>query len=251
MGCIGGYYLDYQANCQSCPVRGSSGCTINSLLACQGGYWLDNNAANCLQCDPHCQQCSSLTRCASCYQGYFLTSAFSCQVCLSICATCSDASSCLTCTNPAYFYNSTTAACQAGTTPNCTVFFNSTRCSQCDSKFLLAANGSCIEISNSSLISHCIAYQSVSGSIGCRNCSEGYFNSTGICLWGCSVLCSACFGPHFGLCFGCEDGSYLSNMHCIPNYHLRGGASYQKYYTPYQNPTFFQPTNIGSSSCIP
>ncbi len=81
--CIGGYYIDYQTNCQVCPIIGTSICTINSLQSCLSNYWLDNNAANCISCDPNCLQCSSTTKCSLCNQGYYLLSNYTCAPCQS------------------------------------------------------------------------------------------------------------------------------------------------------------------------
>ena len=80
--CNEGFYLDYQLNCQTCPIAGTKVCTISSLISCLNNHWLDNNAANCIQCDPNCQQCSSTTRCSTCNQGSYLQSNFTCALCM-------------------------------------------------------------------------------------------------------------------------------------------------------------------------
>jgi len=250
--CVPGYYLDYQTNCQSCPITGTNICTINSLISCANSYELDNNAANCIQCDPNCLQCSSTTKCASCNSGYYLASNFSCQACQSQCLTCSSSSSCLLCANSSFYYNSSLGLCSSGSSSNCVVFLNSTRCQQCDSSSYLNSSSSCVLIQSSSLIFNCIINQMSGSVLSCKNCSNGYYNTSSGCIYGCSVLCTACMGAHYGLCYGCISNVVLNNMNCLPNFNINGGAAYQLYYTAYNNPTFFVPsTSIGTNTCRP
>ena len=93
-------------------------------------------------------------------------------------------------------------------------------------------------------------YGNNNGAIVCRNCTIGYFNSTNGCFYSCSNLCTSCFGPHYGLCYGCISSAYILNQHCIPIYNLMQGASYQLFYTAFNNPTFFSGTLRTSSGCL-
>ena len=246
--CISGYYLDYQTNCQTCPIIGTAVCTISSLQSCLSNYWLDNNAANCIACDPNCQQCSSTTKCSSCNQGYYLLSNYTCAQCQTQCLSCADSSSCLLCANSTLYFNATLGACTAGTTTNCVIHSTSIRCSQCSLGYYLSNASVCIQVSQ--LISQCQVYGSTNGTITCRNCTVGYFNATAGCYYGCSILCNSCYGPHYGLCYACISNAYLLNGHCIPIFNLIQGASFQLYYTAYNNPTFFSGTTTLSSGCL-
>ena len=87
--------------------------------------------------------------------------------------------------------------------------------------------------------------------IRCLNCSIDYYNYTGICNYGCSILCLSCYGPHYGLCYDCQDNSELVNLHCIPRYNTMGGAAYQLYYSAFNHPSFFNGGQLQSEdSCI-
>lgn len=248
--CITGYYLDYQTNCQTCPIIGTSVCTISSLQSCLANYWLDNNAANCIACDPNCFQCSSTTKCSICNQGYFLLSNYTCSQCQSQCSSCTDANSCTLCANQTLYYNSTLGYCLSGSSSNCYISLNGTRCSQCMPGYYLNSSFLCIEVSSSQLISGCQVYSVNNATISCRNCSVGYFNASSGCIYGCSNLCTSCSGAHYGLCYGCISNAYLLNQHCIPIYNLLQGASYQLFYTAFNNPTFFSGYSITGSGCL-
>ncbi len=144
--CISGYYLDYQRLCQICPITGTAICTINSLQSCLSNYWLDNNAANCIQCDPNCQQCSSTTKCAICLQGYFLQFNYTCSACQLQCLQCTDSISCQICLNSSLYFNTSSKLCILGGSSNCFTPINSTNCSICDDGYYLS-EGSCFPVS--------------------------------------------------------------------------------------------------------
>ena len=250
--CNEGYYLDYQLNCQSCPIAGSKICTINSLISCQNNFWLDNNAANCIQCDFNCQQCSSTTRCSTCQQGFYLKVDFTCGACLGECLECSSNSSCLSCSISSLFFNTNTGNCSSGPVLNCVSYDSARTCLQCDNSSYLDSAKQCITLSNSSVFSQCSAYiQLANSSVICGNCSLGWFNSTPGCSYGCSVLCTSCYGPHFGLCWSCRNNAYLSNLQCLPLFNTKGGAAFQLHYTASNNPTVFSLGAIrAEDSCI-
>ena len=180
-------------------------CTITSLISCLNGYWLDNNAANCIRCDPFCMLCSSTTRCSVCQEGYYLRNDFSCGSCMGICLSCGGNSSCLTCKVSNEVFNSSSGQCQGGVIVNCVLYDSTGKCIICDNSSYLDQNtGQCIPINALNLVQQCQTYQVIAnGSIICSNCSNGFFNSTDGCHFGCSVLCTACYGPHYGLCYGC------------------------------------------------
>jgi len=232
--------LDYQTLCQSCPIAGSKVCTISSLISCLSNYWLDNNAANCISCDPYCQQCSSTTRCSVCLPSYYLTFNFTCSFCPSMCSTCFSNSSCSSCSTPSSYFNSSTGLCSTGGLLGCLEYDGDGKCLTCNSSSYLLL-GQCVSVPSSSLVNDCETHSLLNnGSIACTNCSADYFNSTVGCLYGCSVLCTSCYGPHFGLCFGCISAATLFNYHCLPTFNLNSGAVYQLYYCPFSNPSFFK-----------
>lgn len=242
--------MDYQTNCQTCPIIGTAVCTISSLQSCLSNYWLDNNAANCIACDINCFQCSSTTKCSVCNQGFYLLSNYTCSQCQAQCLSCSDSNSCIVCANQTLYFNSTQGQCLAGTASNCLISSSNSKCSQCISGYYLNSSSLCVQVSTSQLVSDCQIYGNNNGTIFCKNCSIGYFNFTNGCYYACSNLCTSCFGPHYGLCYGCISNAYLMNYHCIPIYNLMQGASYQLFYTAYNNPTFFSGSLVSSSGCL-
>ena len=238
--CGQGYYLDYQTICQSCPIAGTKVCTISSLISCLNNYWLDNNAANCIACDPNCQQCSSTTRCSTCLPAFYLNFNFTCSACPSQCATCSSNTTCTSCLTSGSFFNSSKSACISGTVTNCVQYDSGGSCTVCNNSSYMS-NSQCLAVSPTQLISQCQTYLLSNGSISCTNCSQGFFNaSSGQCIYGCSLLCTSCYGPHFGLCFSCIPSASLYNLHCLPSYNINSGSAYQLYFSPFSNPTFFQ-----------
>lgn len=205
VSCLEGYYLDYQASCQSCPILGTKVCTISSLLSCLSNFYLDNNAAACVQCDPNCAKCSSTTKCSECLQGYYLTLEYTCALCSSLCSTCSSFASCLVCSNSTLYFDAASGNCLTGTVPHCLVFKSAAVCAVCDSSSYLTSSSQCAPLNSSQLIANCERYSMLAnGTLTCSNCSAGLYNSSLACSFGCSLLCSSCYGPHYGLCFACQ-----------------------------------------------
>jgi hypothetical protein len=155
--------------------------------------------------------------------------------------------------NSSLSYNSATLKCHSPSMLNCYIPLNLTSCQQCDSSSYLVSPNQCVQINNSSLIANCQQHALYSnGTIYCRNCSTAYFNSTSSCLYGCSIMCNTCFGPHYGLCYGCVSNSVFSNFHCLPTYNINGGSAFQLLYTAFNNPTFFtNGTILLPTGCIP
>ena len=128
------------------------------MISCQNNYWLDNNAANCIQCDPNCVQCSSTTRCSKCNDGYYLLSNFTCSMCMSQCLTCSAGSTCSICQNTNYFFNSSSGTCQIGPIADCISYDTSGKCLKCNNQSYLDTSQQCTIISNGNLVSFCDSY---------------------------------------------------------------------------------------------
>jgi len=76
------------------------------------------------------------------------------------------------------------------------------------------------------LISNCNLYSSPSS---CGTCSSSYYISSGKCL-PCSILCTSCYGLHFGLCTVCSSSASLFNQMCLANKY-NSNSEYQLYYT--------------------
>jgi hypothetical protein len=155
--CGEGYYLDYQTNCQSCPITGTKVCTISSLISCLSNYWLDNNAANCLPCDPNCQQCSSTTRCSLCLTGYYLTSNFTCGKCMAQCGSCSGNTTCSSCLTEGTVYSASSGGCIGGSVSGCKYYDSAGICITCNSSTYLSGN-SCLGVPPASLINQCLVH---------------------------------------------------------------------------------------------
>lgn len=163
--------------------------------------------------------CLSATNCGTCNQGYFI-SLYKCQICNLNCLSCQNSSACTSCSSGLYL--NTSNLCQQCniTFPNC---FNCTfsNCTVCMSGYYISATKTCLI--TTTIITNCLVYGSSSA---CSICNLGYFlNSTsGICIYGCSNLCSNCSGAHFGLCYSCNSNSVLFNMNCLPIYNINGGV---------------------------
>lgn len=96
----------------------------------------------------------------------------------------------------------------------------------------------------------------------CESCKDGYYNLTDYtnasgltCYYGCSIACSKCSGPHYGMCDACvSDTEFtLTNRHCIPRLNLNDGTAFQHLYTAFNNNSFFEantsPRLIPPDSC--
>jgi hypothetical protein len=131
--------------------------------------------------------------------------------------------------------------CVQGSVGNCVLYGATNGCAMCDGSSALTPSGQCLLLAASATVAKCASYsQFVDGSTGCTNCTAGYYNSsTSLCRFGCSVLCSSCYGPHYGLCWGCQINAYMLNLHCLPLYNLQAGAAFQLYRTAFNNPSFF------------
>lgn len=239
LACQTGYYLDQTTGlCELCPMNGTNSCPSSSTISsCQPSYYLSNDGANCLQCDPNCNLCVSATQCGTCQSGYYL-SAFKCFKCLTGCLTCQSANACSSC--PIGTFLGSDGACAS-----CSIRFPS--CSSCTANSCLACSSNsypknatyCSTLPTHAPIPNCLVYTS---NMSCQVCQLGYFPKLGQCLPFCSSLCVNCSGPHFGLCFSCSSDSYLFNMNCVPFYNVQGGLAYQYLITPRNNPSAFTPS---------
>ena len=75
-------------------------------------------------------------------------------------------------------------------------------------------------------VGNCNVYSSPST---CSTCVSTYFLSAGKCL-SCSLLCTNCYGIHFGVCTACSSSATLFNQMCLANKY-NSNNEYQVYYS--------------------
>ncbi len=75
-------------------------------------------------------------------------------------------------------------------------------------------------------ISNCNLYSS---SAVCSSCLSGYYLQNSKCQ-PCSMLCTSCYGLHFGQCSACASNAVLFNQMCLPINYL-ANSQYQLYYS--------------------
>ena len=76
------------------------------------------------------------------------------------------------------------------------------------------------------LVSNCNLYSS---SAVCSSCLSGYYLQSSKCQ-PCSMLCTACYGLHFGQCTACATNAVLFNQMCMPINYI-ANSQYQLYYS--------------------
>ena len=245
MGCVNGYYYDYNQSicsqcsneCASCSMISTNctQCTVGyslyqgntCVLTCPSGFY--SNAGVCTACTtPSCASCPA-NQCQSCVSGFvivitngtvscanscpvmtFLDSVTNiCHSCGNNCNVCTSATSCTTCNNVTNLYlGYCLTTCPSGYAPVggiCTPCL--TGCKTCPT---LNNCSSC----NSGLVND--------GNGTCSpntnptvNCSTGYYpNTLGNCSQ-CYPTCHTCSGGQVTDCLTCFNGSNLINGVCI------------------------------------
>lgn len=212
--CNTGYYLSNSAciacssNCASCDVNG-----CNTFKESTGQITVRINGTNYpAVCDAGCQKCSNVnpSQCITCMQGFFLTTANTCQPCQSPCRTCSSSSSnsCLSCYNNAFLSGSQCLQCAASS--NCLTCSqsNTTQCLTCPYGYSLNSGRTCSQ----GCPNNCLA---CSNSTVCTLCIEGYSpNTQGVCL-PCLSNCRGCSSQANAVCVSCGQGFFVnSNQVC-------------------------------------
>jgi hypothetical protein len=99
--------------------------------------------------------------------------------------------------------------------------------------------GGCVSVSVT--VSNCASYSS---STACSACSTGFYLSNGQC-YPCSLLCSSCYGIHFGACTACNSLASLFNQMCLINNYLSSTLYYRYIAFPGQKALVTQ----GSTDC--
>ena len=222
--CSGSTYLDSSsASCKNCASGALTCASATVITSCQTGYYLTQNSLFCLACPSNCQSCpSSNTVCASCFSGYYLNSSI-CYACsLANCLTCSFVSSnqyCLTCNTSLYASLGTCRSCPS----NCNKCISTTTCTTCAQGYYLVAGG-CVLATSS--IDNCNTYQNATS---CATCLSSYYLSNSLC-YSCSILCTICYGLHFGACTACVSTATLFNQMCLVNNYI-SNTVYQLYYS--------------------
>ena len=113
IGCESEYYLIPEINqCFQCGQNCLNCTSLSQCTLCQQGFYNNNNnSGQCQQCLPQCLNCSSGSGCDQCADAYYFAVVMNqsmCYPCPLGCATCSNSSFCLTCTT---VYSYLTGSC--------------------------------------------------------------------------------------------------------------------------------------------
>lgn len=240
--CDTGSYLDANTlSCALCPVGAQSCVDQTTIQSCQTGYLKSSNSMFCTPCPSNCLSCpSSSSTCAVCATGYFLSSG-QCKACnVTNCAVCTAVGAnvfCTTCTSGYYKFNNTVcSSCPL----NCLSCTSSTICTGCNTGYYIQGGG-CSLVSSSLLIPNCLYYSNTTsgGKYLCTSCQSGYYlSSTSLQCVPCSIVCTSCYGNHFGRCTACASNALLFNQMCIPLSYT-SSTQMQVYFTPTSNPNEF------------
>lgn len=193
---------------------GAKSCSSSTaIIDCQTGYRKSSNSLYCTTCPSNCISCpNSDTVCSSCATGYYLNTSSLCSQCvISNCLTCIRSGSTIGCTSCNSGYILSSGTCKSCPN-NCKTCTSASVCTVCNTGYFISS-GTCVSTSNS--VTNCQTYSS---STVCSSCSTSYFLSSNVC-YPCSLLCSACIGPHFGLCTTCNsNAAYFNEMCLITNF---------------------------------
>jgi hypothetical protein len=135
------------------------------------------------------------------------------------CALISNNLRCQSCNTTFYLTSGTCVSCSS----NCNKCTTPTNCITCAQGYYLVAGG-CAKATTS--IDNCNTFQNATA---CGTCISSYYLSNSLC-YPCSVLCTACYGLHFGACTACISTATLFNQMCLVNNYI-SQSSYQLYYS--------------------
>jgi hypothetical protein len=244
--CDAGSYLNPDTlSCALCPLGAQTCLDATTIQSCLPGYQKSSNSMFCSPCPSFCLSCpSSVSVCSTCQTGYYTSTTGICKVCnISNCNSCTAVGSnvyCSTC-NAGYFkYNNTVcSACVS----NCLSCTNATICISCAANYYLQSGG-CVLVPAANRLLNCIYYSfntsnNNNNGYQCNTCQSSYYlspsssSSVSQCLT-CSILCTQCYGNHFGRCTSCTSNAILFNQMCIAIPYINSNTI-QLYYTATNN----------------
>ena len=219
--CESGYYINpNENNCMECENEHCLSCQSNGECdKCVDGYYLENG--DCLQCLSPCETCTGKesTKCLSCKKGYYFNeTSKSCHQCSSDCLDCTDLSHCTICIDG--YYSNESYECLSCSTlngMNCKTCSNR-ECFSCENgKELVTiqiSHDKSIDNSNEketisicrTVIDNCLEYSLTSDE--CQICSIGYLLQNGKCIES-SINCRE-YDNQTNKCLSCHDGYYLT-----------------------------------------
>lgn len=230
--CEDGAYLDTNTlTCKLCPMGAKTCADATTIVECESGYLKSSNSLFCTACPANCVSCPSSTSvCSVCASGYYM-SAGVCRRCnITNCDICTAVSSSVYCTTCASgYYRSSSTVCSACPL-NCRVCSSATVCTTCRSGYYIQGGGCALV---STLIDSCDVYSNATVNTvnKCTTCMNGYYvSTTGLQCVPCSIMCSSCYGDHYGRCTACNSNAKLFNQMCIP-YSYTSSSKVQLYYT--------------------
>ncbi|ELP86917.1 hypothetical protein EIN_314860 [Entamoeba invadens IP1] len=227
-----------------CKYKRSEGCEFfnskNICTECTDGFKMDFSRKMCV---PGVELCADIIvdnsdnlSCLSCYEGYTLTSATTCEKCKSynpsclvsdstctLCSVCApgyyiDNNKCISignCQYPhtstpkicssciaGYYLDETTRTCKKGNITNCIVYYDAIKCTTCESTYYYTS-GECQQYF------HCLNV----GNTGCNFCEYGYGLKDGHCVK-CNSNCIECFNDS-DVCKTCQHGYGVINGKCV------------------------------------
>lgn len=222
--CATGTYLNTVSyTCTNCP-SGALACSSPTVISqCLVGYYKTSNSMFCLPCPSNCLSCpSSNVLCTSCNKGYYLLSS-NCSPCTIVnCVACAYLSSSQVCSQCSTGYRLVSGSCSACSS-NCLSCSSASTCTLCAKNYYLSGS-SCAPVTTT--VANC---QTSSTATSCASCQVGYYLSNNKC-YSCSILCTQCWGDHFGACTACTANSNLFNSMCLINNYL-DSKTYQYLYS--------------------
>lgn len=209
--------------CTKCDIFNTRGILI--AQACDNGYYLKNG--KCLPCQSYCQDCSSLSYCVTCANGFMSirgqcilffceqmateTTCRKCKYgfCLSSDGRCYECSSLSNTCGNGYYVGADGTSCHRCAAPCLSCGGSATTCNSCLEGYELQGTHTCT-------IPSCIEMEGVA----CSTCKDGFYLSEDRMTCNpCSENCAAC-ADSADACTICKDGMELDELSesCIPTY---------------------------------
>lgn len=192
---------------------------VDACLKCEKGYILGENGSCFEFPDPAIKNCKNYNKnleCVECNNQYYIESPLSCKKVVPV-DNCllydgeSRYSKCQECV-AGFYINSTTQMCVTRTlTPieNCKDYADAAdKCQVCNANFIVSADGTNCEAS----IDNCTTIITVSSSLACIQCDQGYALIGNSCVLGTVEFCQQYSGAD---CSICQPGYNLKDNICV------------------------------------
>ncbi|OHS96483.1 hypothetical protein TRFO_37341 [Tritrichomonas foetus] len=217
--CVDGYYLS-DFKCKKCDKACKKCFDSNhfACIECADGYEerFSINRKYCSNCPSNCESCTEdLQTCIACEGGYYLNNNTKCEKCDDSCLGCEGSThfDCIACnTNYTFAVDSDgrkyCTKCSR-TLPNCIKCNDwNTQCTECERHYFVNNQKKCQACD--------ISCDECTGATNkdCNSCSQGYYLIDGTCLKCTDVNCKICKVENPSICTQCSDGYYVENNKC-------------------------------------